>query len=40
VVRLRSEAVSRQMSVTRLVHDLLEIIIADKLTVAVLDVDD
>jgi hypothetical protein len=32
VVRLRSEAASRQMSVVRLVHDLLDVIVTDKLT--------
>ena len=37
VVRLRSEAASRQMSVARLVHDLLEVIATDKLTAAILD---
>jgi hypothetical protein len=37
VVRLRSEAANRQTSVTRLVHDLLEIIMTDKLTAAILD---
>jgi hypothetical protein len=37
VVRLRSEAASRQMSVVRPVHDLLEVIATDKLTAAILD---
>ena len=38
VVRLRSEAAGRQMSVARrLVHDLLDVIVTDKLTRAILD---
>jgi predicted DNA-binding ribbon-helix-helix protein len=40
VVRLRSEAAGRQMSVVRLVQDLLEVILTDGLTAAILDVDD
>ena len=40
VVRLRSEAASRHTSVARLVRDLLDVIVTDKLTAAILDVDD
>lgn len=36
-VRLRSEAAGRQMSVVRLVQDLLDVIVTDKLTAAILD---
>src|SRR5262245_44280064 len=37
VVRLRFEAASHQMSVARLVHDLLDVIVTDNLTAAILD---
>jgi hypothetical protein len=37
VVRLRFEAASRQTTVVRLVHDLLEVIATGQLTTAILD---
>jgi hypothetical protein len=37
VVRLRPEAARREVSVNRLIRDLLDIIVDDKLTTAILD---
>jgi hypothetical protein len=37
VLRLRPEAARRDVPVTRLIHDLLDVIVADRLTTAILD---
>ena len=37
ITRLRPEATRREVSVDRLIYDLLDIIVDDKLTTAILD---
>ena len=37
VVRLRREATSREIPVARLIHELLDVIVTDRLTTAILD---
>ena len=37
VVRLRREAASREIPVARLIHELLDVIVTDRLTTAILD---